>query len=278
MQQARKLANGFRYRYQPRKGPFDTDIGSKLPESYRKFFAEWKSTDRKPVHYVNKEGRFKLNEHGRVVPVINMPILDKETKEQHLGIWGGEAVVEGYRLPAHRYETVVPEYWVPRLLDQIVYSEILDKYLNVAVTQRTVDLINEHYGFDKYLLSTPACDLNSLLACKIKKKLLVALYDKTLYPDDPTKQETIYNKYKQYLENYSRDDLEWYGLSLPEAQEKCVALEREAMERSKVPLKVTFRKELLEELKQFKLDGKLDAPDEKKESFIKKFNPFAKVD
>ncbi|KAL1453607.1 hypothetical protein WDU94_009936 [Cyamophila willieti] len=278
MHQARRLANGFRNRYQPRKGPFETEIGLKLPESYKKFFEEWKNPDKKPVHYIKEEGRYKLNEHGKVVHVINMPILDKETKEQHLGIWGGEAVVEGYRLPAHKYETVVPEYWVPRLLDQIVYSEILDKYLNVAVTQRTVDLIHEHFGFDEYLLSTPACDLNSLLACKVKRKLLIALYEKTIYPDDLAKQETIYNKYKHHLENYSRDDLEWYGLSLPEAEAKCVELEREAIESSKVPLKVTFRKELLEELKQMKLEGKFDAPEAKKESFIKKLNPFAKVD
>lgn len=46
---------------------------------------------------------------------------------------------------------------------------------------------------------TPACDLRSELALKIKKNLLEVLADKTLYPDDPEKREEIYNRYKEYL-------------------------------------------------------------------------------
>lgn len=146
--------------------------------------------------------------------------------------------------------------------------------MNVTVTQRTIDLIHEHYGFDEYILATPACDLNSLLACKIKRKLLLALYEKSLHPDDSTKRETLYNKYKHHLEGYSRDDLEWYGLSIDEAEKKYVQLDLEAQEKAKVPLKVTLRKEFLEELRQMKEEGVFD---EKKEpSLLKKFNPFAK--
>lgn len=263
MLRAKHLANGARIRYVKKKTAFDTEIASKLPESYRKFYAEWKMEKPKPVHYVEEPGRYKKNAQGVVVPVINYPIPSKYTLEQDLGIWGGESVIEGYRRPAHKYETQPPEYWVPHLLDHIVYSEILDKYLNVPVTQRTVDLIHEHYGFDEYLLQTRACNLNSLIACKIKRKMLLALYDKTLYPDDETKRETIYNKYKHYLENYSREDIEWYGWSLPEAQEKIILIEREAEARSKVPLKVLFRKEMIEDLKQKKLEGTLNLEEEK---------------
>lgn len=192
------------------------------------------------------------------------------------GIWGGESVIEGYRRPAHRYETHVPDYWVPRLLDHIVYSEILDKYLNVTVTQRTIDLIHEYYGFDEYILSTRACNLNSLLACKIKRKMLLALYHKTLYPDDTAKRDRTYEKYKKYLEGYSRDDIEWYGYSFLEAEEKYLALEKEQTERSKVPLKVLYRREMIEELKQMKADGTLNPPEEQEKSLLEKFNPFSK--
>lgn len=45
-----------------------------------------------------------------------------------------------------------------------------------------------------------ACDLRSELALTIKRNILLALADKTLYPDDPVKREEVYDKYKQYLE------------------------------------------------------------------------------
>lgn len=104
----------------------------------------------------------------------------------------------------------------------MVYSEVLDTYLSVVITNRTIDLINEHYGFDHYLLKvyclfvkniyifqisyfifyhlqTPACDLKSELALKIKRQILLSLADKTLYPNDTVKREEIYTKYKEYL-------------------------------------------------------------------------------
>lgn len=277
MLRAKILANGARRRYLKKKTYFETDIGAKLPESYKKFFAEWKEEKAKPVHFIEKQGRYKLNEKGRVVSVTNVPIPNKFTLEQDQGIWGGESVIEGYRLPAHQFETYVPDYWIPRLLDQIIYSEILDKYLNVTVTQRTIDLIHQHYGFDTYILETKACDLNSLLACKIKRKMLLALHNKSLYPDDPSKRDSIYAKYQKYLEGFSREDIEWYGYSIPEAEEKFLALDKEEQDKAKVPLKIVYRQQMLEELKQMKLDGILDKDSEKKDtSFLQKFNPFAK--
>jgi len=53
---------------------------------------------------------------------------------------------------------------------------------------------------DASYLQTPACDLKSLLALRLKRKILTALADKTLYPDDPEKHAEVYDKYKQYLE------------------------------------------------------------------------------
>jgi len=53
------------------------------------------------------------------------------------------------------------------------------------------------------LFQTPACDLQSQLAFKLKRKMLLALLKKDLYPDDPVKREDVYNTYKKYLVNVS---------------------------------------------------------------------------
>lgn len=107
--------------------------------------------------------------------------------------------------------------------------------------------------------------------------MLLALHNKSLYPDDPSKRDSIYAKYQKYLEGFSREDIEWYGYSIPEAEEKFLALDKEEQDKAKVPLKVVYRQQMLEELKQMKLDGILDKDSEKKDtSFLQKFNPFAK--
>lgn len=42
--------------------------------------------------------------------------------------------------------------WKPQLFQRELYSEILDTKFTVTVTQRTLDLIDEAYGFDFYIL------------------------------------------------------------------------------------------------------------------------------
>lgn len=42
--------------------------------------------------------------------------------------------------------------WKPQLFQRELYSEILDKKFPVTVTMRTLDLIDEAYGFDFYIL------------------------------------------------------------------------------------------------------------------------------
>lgn len=42
---------------------------------------------------------------------------------------------------------------MPKLKPTIVYSEILNQYMKVTVTERTLKLIDEHYGFDHYILA-----------------------------------------------------------------------------------------------------------------------------
>jgi len=51
-----------------------------------------------------------------------------------------------------KYRSPVPSFWMPSLHRSVVYSEILDKYFSVIVTQRALRLIDENHGLDSYLL------------------------------------------------------------------------------------------------------------------------------
>lgn len=80
-----------------------------------------------------------------------MPLPLTYPKEFHQGIWGGEAVVQGFQ-KKHRRSRRYPHFWFPALKKSVVYSEVLDTYMSVVITNRTITLIHEHYGFDHYLL------------------------------------------------------------------------------------------------------------------------------
>lgn len=98
----------------------------------------------------------------------------------------------------------VPHYWVPVLKRTVVRSEVLNTHLSVTVTDRTIRLINDHYGFDHYLLKNPACDLVSMLALKLKKQILTELMNGCpRYAHDPAKQREVYDEYKTYLSSVS---------------------------------------------------------------------------
>lgn len=58
----------------------------------------------------------------------------------------------------------MPKIWKPQLFERQFYSEILDAKLTITVTMRTLDLIDQAYGFDFYILKArprvgPDCPL-----------------------------------------------------------------------------------------------------------------------
>jgi large subunit ribosomal protein L28 len=148
--------------------------------------------------------------------VQNYPIQVIYPKESNEHMWGGEGVVQGFQVRDWRRRRV-PHFWMPHLKRSVVYSEVLDKYISVIVTERTISLINSNYGFDHYLLKvkvqkksycvknkffeqTPACDLKSLLPLSLKRKILQELEKGCpSYHNKPEKQKEVYSKYKQYL-------------------------------------------------------------------------------
>ncbi|XP_072744212.1 large ribosomal subunit protein bL28m isoform X2 [Anoplolepis gracilipes] len=248
-------------------------IGAELPLEYKQFWIEWQKPPA-AVHYIEKKGNYERNKFGEVRPVQNVPLPLIYPKEINDGIWGGEAIVQGFKKKG-KYKRRVPHFWIPHLKKSVVYSEVLDTYMSIVVTQRTIRLIHENYGFDNYLLKTEACDLKSLLAVRLKRQILIALADKTLYPDDPEKREEVYAKYEKYLSKYTREQIEWYGLTYIDALKKWIKLN----EKTPQPLKVQYRSELIAKLKENKIKEaeNMDViPPEKTLSWLNKLNPFSK--
>ncbi|XP_014485134.1 PREDICTED: 39S ribosomal protein L28, mitochondrial [Dinoponera quadriceps] len=254
---------------------WDKGIGAKLPEAYKKFWKEWK-TPPSAVHYIEKKGKYeRKDETEEVFPVQNIPIPLLKCKEVHTGIWGGENIIQGFQKKG-KFKRKVAHFWMPSVMRSVVYSEVLNEYMRVVITFRLVRLIHENYGFDHYLLKTPACDLQSKLALKIKRKILITLANKTLYPDDPEKREEVYSKYQQYLSAYTKEEIEWYGLTLEEAIKKYLRLTA----TTTVPLKIQYRSELIAKLKENKIKEAegvdVVSPAETDPSWVTKLNPFSK--
>lgn len=103
------------------------------------------------MHYIPTEGKYKLTLSGRVLPIQNVPINTYPVREMHRGIWGGESVIKGFQKRGPKKRRI-PHFWVPALNKTVVHSVILNRYMSVNATNRTIDLIHEHHGFDNYLL------------------------------------------------------------------------------------------------------------------------------
>lgn len=264
-----------------RPSEFSVGVAARLPEAYKRFWYEWKKQKPAPVHYIPEPGKWKCNpETGEVTPVQNVPIPLLFPNECHQGLWGGEGIVQGFQ-KRHPRRRRVPHYWFPTLHRTVIYSEILNKHMSTVMTQRALNLIHENYGLDHYILKTPACDLQSQLAFKLKRQMLLSVLKKDFYPHDPVKREDVYNTYKKYVANYTEEEIEWYGFSMFEAIKKQMNLE-EAMNKPQ-PLKHVYRAELLAKLQAAGIDGVKAALEEhegglerqKSSSWLSKLNPFS---
>ncbi|XP_075152235.1 mitochondrial ribosomal protein L28 [Haematobia irritans] len=242
--QGPQLLNGFK-----RLTRFDKGLGAQLPEAYKKFWREWKMTKPAAVHYIPKEGEWERDEvTGEIKPIQNIPLPLIDPPESHNGIWGGEAVIKGFQ-KRQRLSRRVPHFWVPVLKRSVVHSQVLNEYMSVVVTDRTIQKIHECHGFDHYLLKNPACDLRSALALALKRKILQELLNGCpSLASQPSERERILKEYKCYLEAYTPEEIEWYGYTYEEALKKMDAQIRE--ENKPVPHKVQFRMKLIEQLKQ----------------------------
>jgi len=223
---------------------------SRLPDHYKKFYWEWKHGPKSIVHSIPVKGNFRMSEDGKRVEEIkqeNIKVVYPDNVND--GLWGGEGVVKGYR-ELGRFKGEKADYWFPDLYSSVLYSEVLDKHMNVVVTQRLLNLVDDHKGLDNYLLKTPYADINSVLGFKLKREILSALVHKTHYPDDAATHEEMLVKYKEFL--IPATEVEWLGLTLDEAVAKQRAIEEQQRLEEIRPLKHEFRTQLISYLEEQK--------------------------
>ncbi|KAM9584454.1 large ribosomal subunit protein bL28m isoform 1-T1 [Trichechus inunguis] len=221
-------------------------IYSRLPQHYLRTLKEAPTPT--PVHYRPHGAKFKINpKNGQRERVEDVPIPLYYPPESQLGLWGGEGWILGHRYVSnHKRSKRVRKIWKPQLFQRELYSEILDKKFSVTVTMRTLDLIDEAFGFDFYILKTPKEDLCSKFGMDLKRGMLLRLarQDPQLHPDDPERRAAIYDKYREFV--VPEAEAEWVGLTLDEAVEKQRLLE----EKDPTPLFKDYVDELVGQLQR----------------------------
>lgn len=93
--------------------------------------------------------------------------------------------------------------------------------------------------------------------------------------DNPQTQKNVLQEYKKYLDQYSSEEIEWYGLTYQEAIYKIRKQIDE--ENVVVPHKILMRSKLIEQLKEAGIKEVSDNIAASSESsWISKLNPFGK--
>lgn len=104
------------------------------------------------MHFIPKAGRYQRNpETGITTPVQNVPIPLRYAAEFDKCLMGGEAIIKG----CYKSKPTVrkfPHFWIPTLKRTAVYSEILNKHMEVLATDRVIQLIHHYKGFDEYIM------------------------------------------------------------------------------------------------------------------------------
>merc|ERR1712109_94520 len=235
---------------------------ARLPRHYVDFYKQWEKRPQAFIHDIAPTAKFEKDEFGNVqrVQMPRIPILYPE--EFHEGLWGGEGIVKGglererEKHDGHMrnkkyqpmYRPAEEMYWVPKLHFGVVYSEILDKHLEIVMTERAQRLIDEAFGLDNYLLKTEVNEIYSHMGLKLKRELLLTLAnaDEELYPNDSVKRNEMLDKYKDFI--WPFEEADWHGLSLAEALHKAHTIDRLEEEASIRPKKEEYRELVLEKL------------------------------
>jgi large subunit ribosomal protein L28 len=176
------------------------------------------------------------HETGYVYRVPDQPIHVVRPDNSQKGLWGGLGMVEGFEKPK-KLKPRINRVWAPTVEKHTFYSDILDIHLNVEVTDRTLELIDKHQGFDFYILKTPVQDLHSELGRRLQHKMLRALATDS--------RDYIKEKYKEFIKPL--EEIEWHGLKESEAIKKFRLMRVE--ETIAPPLKVVYARELIARLK-----------------------------
>jgi len=249
-----------------REKNWNSGVKGNMPQHYKDFYFTWRKGPQEHIHSRVTGARFEKDEWGEIHPVQNPRIYVVYPDTFHEGLWGGEGVIKAViARPVTRHvsnKRPPAKYLWPRLLEGVVYSEILNKHIDMVMTQRGVRLVDEANGFDNYILNTPVNEIYAWKLLKLKREMLLHLCDKENFAGRGSSTD-IYEKYSSHIVDHEKAD--WTGLTLNEAHKKQIRIDRSQRDAGQIPLKDKFREELLQMLK----DGHLDDLDvellEKKE-------------
>jgi len=247
--------------------PWTVGLKSRLPLHYKRRYIEKFMIEPQAVHHAVDSRKYIADRYGNPIRVQNVPIPVVFPREADQGLWGGEGIVAGFRKKAD--DAMKPRnarIWLPHLTKRVLYSEILNRWMAITVTRRTLDLIDAACGLDGYILATPENEMRSKFGMSLKRELLRALAEKSMYPNDPAKRDFIYEKYRKY--EIPADELEWIGLSLYEAEQRQHQIEEAERLRNLRPLKDVFADELADRLMKQNMLHDEDKP----KSFLQRFN------
>ncbi|XP_078324100.1 large ribosomal subunit protein bL28m-like [Crassostrea virginica] len=264
---------------------WNDEVNEMLPEHYKERCLEFMRREPTPIHYIPSEGTFGIHKLTNLPNKIqNIPVPVLYPKEANDGLWGGEGFVLGYKMDkGHlRMKNRIPKIWKPFISKRAVYSEILDQWYEIPMTMRVLDLIDECHGFDYYILKTHERDLNSLLAMKLRREMLLALANKTCYPDNKEKQEKMIHKYHEFI--IPAEEAEWVGLTVSQALNKAFKFRKAQPENQTKPLKEIFEEQLVLKLhlkKENQWEQIMEESDKEPQrespppSLMQKLNPFS---
>jgi len=227
-----------------------------MPQHFKDYQSLWRQGPQEHIHSKPKQAIFEKDEWGEIYPVQNPRIYVVYPDKFHDGLWGGEGVIKGMLKRDdgnHRnFKSPPAKYWWPTLLEGVVYSEILDKHIELDCTKRGIRLVDEAAGFDKYLLSTPVNEVYATGLLRIKREILLALSDRESFTTKAGGKSAVYDKYQEWV--VGRDEADWHGLTMDEAKMKQARIEADQKEQETVPDKLKYRQELVEMLRSGKLE------------------------
>jgi len=255
--------------------PWTVGLKSRLPFHYKKSYVETWMREPVPVHYRPTTKKFIADKFGMPWRVQDTPIPITFPREADLGLWGGEGIIAGFKKRENNImKPRAASLWKPQLMSRVLYSDILDRWMELTVTARTLDLIDAAYGFDMYILKTHEVDLKSKLGMTLKREMLLTLFRRSMYPGDLAKKDAIFEKYKEFV--IAEEEAEWIGLSLYEAEQKQHEVEEARRELDTLPKKFAYIEALGEKLKRASVAAEGLGEESSTTTWLKKLSPFQK--
>ncbi|CAH8549069.1 unnamed protein product [Heterobilharzia americana] len=150
------------------------DVVNRLPNHYKKRYLE--NQNELAKEKFRATSLIKDECTGTVLPssYFESPLNVIYPPESEKCLWGGEGIIQGYWEKKNQKQRF-PKTWHPVLTEQLFYSEILDRWMIIIVSDSALKQIEESGGFDSYILSTPESKLKSRLGMYLKRDMLITL-------------------------------------------------------------------------------------------------------